>query len=192
MSKETIRLADEVHCSIAMGPIMGESARVRGYYTVECRDADGNLKWTDVAENLVTTVGKNEMLVRYMAGSTYTTAVFMGLKGSGTAAAGDTMASHAGWLEVGGTNAPAYTGNRATPAFANAPSAGVITQSTASSFSITSGGTIDGVFLVMNTSAVNTKDNTGGILFSVGTFAGGARTVANTDTVSVTYSLTLT
>ncbi len=192
MSHETINLADEVRCSIAMGPGVSESARIRGYYHVECHDADGNLKWADIAENLVTTVGKNELLDKFMDGSAYTPTIYMGLKGTGSANAADTMASHAGWSEVGGTNAPAYTGDRKTPPFVNAPSSGAITQSTASSFAITSGGDIDGVFLVINSGASATKDNTGGILFSAGTFAGGSRTVANTDTVSVTYSLTLT
>jgi len=192
VNSETIKIEDAATCAILMRPDVGEAAHVHGFYTVECRDADGNLKWTEIAENIVTTVGKNEILDRFLAGSTYTTSLFMGLKGTGSTAAGDTMPSHAGWLEVGGSNAPAYTGTRPVPAFVNAASSGVKTQSTASSYAITSGGTVDGVFIVCNTSAVSTKDNTGGVLLSVGTFSGGSRVVANADTLSITYSLTLT
>lgn len=71
-----------------------------------------NKAWERVEENLVTNVGRNDILDKYWRGSSYTQTVVMGLKGTGAPAAGDTQASHAGWSEVGGTNAPAYTGNR--------------------------------------------------------------------------------
>jgi len=41
-------------------------------------------------------------------------------RGAGSAAVGDTQASHAGWLEVGLANAPTYTGNRQAPTFSAA------------------------------------------------------------------------
>ena len=100
-----------------------ESAEAHGHYTVECISADGSVKWSDQIENLVTTVGKNFALDTLLSGSGYTASVVMGLKGTGSAAVGDTQASHAGWLEVGLANAPAYSGSRKTPAF-SAASAG--------------------------------------------------------------------
>ena len=69
----------------------------RFHYAFECRDADGNLKWADEFDNLVTTAGKNDLVDKYFKGATYTAAWHLGLKGTGSAAAGDTLASHAGW-----------------------------------------------------------------------------------------------
>ncbi len=163
-----------------------ESLKLKGTYHVECYGPDGQLKWKDVVHNLVTTVGKN-LALDTILGNSAAGAVVMGLKGTGPAAAGDTQASHAGWNEVGGTNAPAYTGNRPTPSF-SAAAAGSKATSAAVSFSITSSGTVAGCFINIGGSA--TKDNTTGTLFSAGDFSGGSKTVANLDTLNVTYTLT--
>jgi hypothetical protein len=144
--------------------------------------------WVDEIYNVVTTVGKNLSLDTILAGSGYTAAVVMGLKGTGSAVAADTMASHASWLEVGLANAPAYSGNRPTPSF-NSAAAGVKATSAAVAFTFTSGGTVAGCFIVLAGSA--TKDNTTGTLLSAGDFSGGNKTVANTDVLNVTYSLAL-
>lgn len=147
------------------------------------------LVWEDEALNLVTTVGCNDWEDKYLAGSAYTAAVVMGLKGAGAAANADTQASHAGWSEVGGANAPAYTGNRPTPSF-SAASARAKATSAAVAFTFTSGGTVAGCFI--NNSGSATKDNTTGILYSAGDFSGGSKTVAATDVLNVSYSITLT
>jgi hypothetical protein len=86
--------------------------QVHGRFDVECYGPDGVLKWKDTVFNLVTTVGKNDLLDKYLKGSAYTQTFRMGLAGAGTKAVGDTQASHAGWSEVGLANAPTYTGNR--------------------------------------------------------------------------------
>lgn len=163
-----------------------EALKFKGIYHVECYGPDGRLKWKDVVHNLVTTVGKN-LALDTILGNSAAGAVVMGLKGTGSAAAGDTQASHAGWSEVGGTNAPAYTGNRPTPSF-SAAAAGSKATSSAVSFAITSSGTVSGCFINIGGSA--TKDNTTGTLFSAGDFSGGDKTVANLDTLNVTYTLT--
>lgn len=141
--------------------------------------------------NLVTDVGCKLMLDSIF-NNTAAGAVVMGLKGTGTAVVGDTQASHAGWLEVGGANAPVYTGVRPTPSFsaASGAGAGARTKATSASvsFSITSSGTVAGGFL--NVAGSSTKDNTTGTMFSAGDFTGGSKTVANLDTLSVSYSLT--
>lgn len=158
----------------------------KGTYYVTCTGADGRVKWSDVVHNLVTTVGKN-LALDTILGNSAAGAVVMGLKGTGSANAADTQASHAGWLEVGGTNAPAYTGNRPTPSF-SAASAGSKATSSAVSFAITSSGTVSGCFINIGGSA--TKDNTTGTLFSAGDFSGGDKVVVNGDTINVTYTLT--
>jgi hypothetical protein len=94
------------------------------------------LKWRDTIENLVTTAGKNDMLDKYLKGSAYTQTFRMGLKGTGSAAAGDTQSSHAGWSEVGLANAPTYSGSRPSITFNSASSGS--SSSPTTSFSITS------------------------------------------------------
>ena len=165
-----------------------EVLSIKGYYTVECFDADGVLKWSDDIKNLVVTVGKNDMLDKYFAGSTYTAAWYMGLVDNtsfSAYAAGDTLASHAGWLEF-----LSYTGaNRATAAW-SAASAGA-KSTTATAFNINATGTVLGA-LMCTTQAKNTTSNGGaGILFSAGTFSGGARSVVSGDVVNVTWTCSL-
>lgn len=181
------------NAAIAICGAHDEQATAHGVYHVECLDAAGNVKWSDTFDNLVTTVGKNLALDTFLAGSSYTVVgPYMGLCGSGasSAAAGDTMASHSGWTEVGGTNAPAYSGTRKTVAWSSASSGSKATSS-AASFSITSSGTVGGCFLVFGSGAVNTLDSTAGTLYSAGAFTGGSKTVANGDTLNVTYTASL-
>lgn len=182
---EKIALDGNQSASMQMGGGHVESMDLHGTYHVQCFDKDGNLKWEAEAPNTVVTVGKNAVLDNFF-GLTAVTSIYMGLKGSGTVAAGDTMASHAGWLEVGGANAPAYSGTRKTPTW-SAASGGSKVMSAAASFVFTSGGTVDGCFLVIN--GTTAQDNTTGTLYSAGTFsAPGARTVATSDTLNVTYT----
>lgn len=151
------------------------------------------LKWADTAENIVTTVGKNLALDTYLAGSGYTvTGPFMFLINTNASAAvvGDTMASHSGWLEVGGANAPTYTAPRKTAAWSSA-SSGSKALSSALSFAITSSGSVGGCGLVFGAGAVNTIDSTAGTLYSAGAFSGGTKTASNGDTLSVSYTASL-
>lgn len=180
--------------SVIRGAGLGEGAVAHGRYEIECIGADGKLKWREIIENVVATVGKNLALDTFLAGAAYTvTGPFMGLISSTSftgVAAGDTMASHAGWLEAGGTTAPTYSGNRKTAAWSAAAS-GAKALSAALSFAITSSGTVKGAFLCYGSGAVNTKDNTGGILWSAGTFTTGDKAVVNGDTLNCNYSSSL-
>lgn len=144
----------------------------------------------DVVKNLVMTGGKNDLLDKYFGGSSYTATWFCGLVSSvsfSAYAAADTMASHAGWLEAGGTNAPTYSGNRPALTF-GAAAAGVKSTSSASSFTFTGSGTIKGMF----GTTVTTKDGTTGVLYNAVNFTGGDRAVVNTDVVNVSVSYTIT
>lgn len=159
-------------------------------YCIFCdlQDIEFEEKWADEFKNVITTVGANEMLDKYFAGSSYTAAIVMGLKGTGTAVIADTQASHASWSEVGLANAPVYTGNRPTPAWSSA-SAKSKAISSAINFAFTSSGTVAGAFLNQGGSA--TKDNTTGVLISAGDFTGGNKTVANTDQINVSWSISV-
>src|SRR5262245_55993696 len=171
--------ADARECndaSVIRGSGLGEVAEAHGHYEIECIGADSRLKWREVIENVVTTVGKNLALDTFLEGSSYTvTGPYMGLISSTSYSAvssADTMSSHSGWLEGGGSNAPTYSGNRKTAAWSAAAS-GSKALSAALSFAITSTGTIKGAFLVYGSGASATKDNTGGTLWSAGTFSTG-------------------
>jgi hypothetical protein len=180
--------------SIVRGGSMSERAEAHGRYEIECIGADGKLKWREPIENVVATVGKNLMLDTAFAGSAYTvTGPYMGLISSTSytaVAAGDTMASHSGWLEAGGANAPTYTGNRKTAVW-SAATAGGKALSAALSYAITSTGTVKGAFLCFGTGAVATKDDTNGTLWSAGTFSTGDKAVVNGDTLNVAFSTSL-
>jgi hypothetical protein len=191
--QERAPASDSSDASITRGGklIDTEAAEAHGYYVVECIGADGQVKWRDDIHNTVVTVGKNLALDTVFAGSAYSvTGPFMGLISStsfSAIAAADTMASHSGWLEAGGSNAPTYSGNRKTMAFSSA-SSGSKSLSSALSFSITGSGTVKGAFAVLGTGAVNTKDDTNGTLYSAGLFSGGDKTVANGDTLNVSWT----
>ena len=188
MSNEIAKFGDSVVATAAFAPGATELFGLEGVYKVECYDAQGNLKWSDVIENLTTNVGRKSLLDSYFA-NTGGGAVVMGLKGTGTAAYTDTQSSHAGWLEVGSANAPTYSGTRKTPTFSAATSANpsVLTTSAAVVFSMTGSGTVAGAFInVGGTSAI---DNTTGTLFSAGDFTAGSKTVTSGDTINVTYTL---
>ncbi len=154
-----------------------ESPHIR--YQVECRGADGELKWLEDFENTVVTGGADDLLDKYFAGSAYTAAWYLGLKGTGTAAATDTLASHGTWSEVN-----PYTGNRPALAFAAASARSKV--ATAISYSITVAGptTVAGAF----TASVNT--GTAGILYSAGDFAT-SRSVVSGDTLTVTLTVSV-
>ena len=187
MTIDKMTATDKVEATTKYNTIPEDSMTIHGHYTAVCYGADGQIKWQDGIENLVTTVGKNFTLDTTL-GNTAGGAVVMGLKGTGTALVTDTQASHGSWLEVGGTNAPAYSGNRPTPSF-SAASAGSKTTSSAVSFTITSTGTVAGCFINIGGSA--TKDSTTGTLFSAGDFSS-SKAVVNGDSIAVTYTATLT
>lgn len=147
-------------------------------YDLVCTGADGEIKWTESFENLVTTEGKNDIINKYFKGSGYTAAWFLGLKGVGTVAAGDTLATHAGWAEL-----TPYTGNRPALAFGT-PSAGS-SVATGIAYTITSGATVAGAFVA----SVNTGAS--GILYSAGD-AVSSRAVLSGDVLTVTLTVTFT
>lgn len=147
-------------------------------YAVECIGPDGKVKWTEHVHNLVTTEGKNDVLDKYFKGSAYTAAWYLGLKGTGSAAVGDTLASHAGWSEV-----TPYSGNRPTITFGTS-SAGSNTA-TQVSISINATATVAGAFIA----SVNT--GTSGKLYSASDFAA-SRSVGNGDTLKITPTVSQT
>lgn len=190
---EALNAQGQLGAALVTRPGMSEAAEAEGVYEVVCVGADGVEKWRDTITNTVVTAGKNLALDSYLAGSAYTVVgPFMGLISSvsfSAIAAGDTMASHAGWLEAGSTNAPTYTSPRKTCAW-SAASSGSKSLSAGLAFAITGAGTIKGAFIVFGSGAVSTIGSTAGTLYSAGTFSAD-KVVGNGDTVTVTYTASL-
>ena len=140
--------------------------------------------WEHTDPNLVTNVGRNDILDKYWRSAGYTQTVVMGLKNTGAPAAGDTQASHAGWTECGGANNPTYTGNRKAVTMGAAASQSSVSPQ--QNYAITSTGTVSGLF--MNNGGSATKDDTTGVLVSAVNFTGGDEAVNNLDSLLVTYT----
>ena len=184
---------DTVSAGIAVRPRNAEGVGAGGVYTVVCRDANGNLKWSDSFHNLVVNQGLQDMNSKYFQGSGYTAAWYLGLvqgPGSGTAyAAGDTLASHAGWTENTAYTTSGGASIRALATFGTATTAdpSVINNSGSPAvFTMTANAqVIAGAFLC------SVSSGTSGVLFSVGNFVGGNKTVDSGDTLTVTYEFSL-
>ena len=147
-------------------------------FAFECRDAEGNLRWSETVENLVTTAGKTDLIDKYLKGSAYTAAWYLLLMGTGTPAVGDTLASHAGWSEV-----TPYTGNRPSITWGTTASG----SNTASAVSIT----INATATVAGAGCCTAATGTSGVLYNAALFAS-SRSVVSGDTLAVTVTLSAT
>jgi hypothetical protein len=191
MTIEKLKATDTVSSGMTCNTKSGEDAKATGVFEIKCHDKDGNLKWEAQSKNLVVNVGLQYMAGTALDGTTARlTTWYLGLYGAGssnTPAAGDTMASHAGWTEV-----TAYSNaNRVTATFVAATTANpsVVTNSASPAvFNINGTATVGGAFLTSD----NTKGGTTGTLFSAADFGSpGDRNVVNSDTLSVTYTFSL-
>ncbi len=177
-----------VNVLAAIGPKIG----VNHHFHIECFDKHGKLKWVEEFDNLVVNEGLNDYLEQYYNGSAYTAAHFVGLTdGTPTFAAGDTMSSHAGWVEQ--VEYQATEGSPAAsvrPAYVPAAAASQSIDNSASKavFVITVASTIGGAFLT--TSSV--KSGTSGTLVGGNVFTAGDRSLSLDDTLNVTVTASMT
>jgi hypothetical protein len=193
MTTEISKAQDVVSASLVAKPGSTERVGAGGVFTVTCHGSDGQLKWSDSFHNLVVNQGLQDMNSQYFKGAGYTAAWYLGLvtgPGSGTTyAAGNTLATHAGWTENTAYTTSGGAGVRAAVTFGTATTAdpSVINNSASPSvFTMTSNAqTIAGAFLA------SVSTGTSGILFSAGDFTGGDKVVDSGDSLSVTYSFSL-
>lgn len=195
---------DVIGASVDRGAITSNAMDVSGHYVAQCFGPDGVLKWEEDFDNLVTTEGKKFLLDTVLIpGSAGTGALAnvnmffrMAYITSGTPVAGDTYATHAGFVELGSGVIAA----RGSPTFSAATGEPTIKSTSAAvSASIIGTGTVTGVaIVVLNAAAVG---NLGVVadtatanakIYSAGTFPSGAKSVGNLDTLNVTYTSTLT
>lgn len=149
---------------------------IAGVYDVVCRDRSGVEKWRESTRNLLVDTGLNLLLDSGFSGTEY-----LGLKGGGSPAAADTMASHASWSEI--TDYSEST--RPTFSHAAAASQAITNSASKAQFSINATTSVYGIFCVTN----NTKGGTTGTLISATNFAS-AKSADNGDTLEVTYTVT--
>ena len=152
--------------------------KVKDVFTVTCYDENGKLAWRDTVKNLVVNVGLDDILDKYLKGSGYTSAHYVGLTdGTPTVVAGDTMTSHAGWAEV-----TAYSEDvRQTATWGAVSGQSVDNSASKAVFSINGAATIGGMFLTTDA----TKGGTSGTLYGAGAFTGGDKPVVNGYTLNV-------
>ena len=142
------------------------------------------IKWYEDFTNLVVNEGLDDNLDKYFKGSAYTAAFYVGLTdGTPTVAAGDTMASHAGWVEVEDYDEAA----RQTLTLGTVASQSVDNSASKATFTINANSTtIGGAFVTTS----STKGGTTGTLYGAGAFSAGDKTLDDDDTLDVTVTLT--
>jgi hypothetical protein len=176
--KDDINTHDKMNCGLVLNPRIDDTFPAPSMkFLVECFDSEGNLKWHEEVHNLVMTAGKTDIVDKYLKGSAYTAAWYLGLKGAGSIAAGDTLASHAGWSEV-----TPYAGNR--PAITWGTTTTGSNTATAVSYSITGTSTVAGAF------CCTVNSGTSGVLYNTTDFAA-SRSVASGDTLNVTPTISV-
>lgn len=182
--------SDKVGAAITRAVGSQDKVAAGGVFTIQCFDADGNLKWESKKHNLVVNQGLQDMNMKYFKGATYTAAWYIGLYGAASSnnpTANDTAASHPGFTEI----TPYSNATRPACTFGTASTADPsVISNTASPavFTINATDVVGGAFLISD----STKGGTAGVLFSASDFAApGDRSVSSGDTINVTYTFSL-
>lgn len=164
--------------------LLADEVLIEGRWEFTCRDKHGRVKWRDTIKNLVTNEGLNHLLDVTLSAATQDTSWFVGLTdGTPTAAAADTLSSHSGWTEVTAydeaTREAYVDGGVSGQSVDNSGSAAQFTISTNNT-------TVGGGFLAGD----STKGGTTGVLYAVGAFSAGDKTLDDGDTIDVTATFT--
>jgi hypothetical protein len=127
---------------------------------------------------MIVNVGLDYILDQFFGSDVF----YVGLKGSGTIAAADTMASHAGWSEVTDYDEAV----RQTLTMGSASSQSIDNSASVATFTISASVTVAGYFLT----TVDTKGGTTGTLVSAGDFTA-AQSVVDDDVIEITLTFSV-
>ena len=140
------------------------------------------LLYDELSRNLITNAGLDELLDVGLSHAATQANWYMALKDTGAPAAGDTMASHAGWATI----SPYSNANDPEWSDAGVSSQSVDNSGSTADFTINETDEVFGAFLKDN----NTVDSSSGLLFSSTDF-GASRNVISGDTLKVTATFTM-
>ena len=153
--------------------------KMGGIFRIKCFDSEGNLKWEDTSKNLVVDEGLQHILdaVFTLSAVTPNANYYIGLTdGTPAVSANDTLASHAGWVEVTAyseANRQEYVEARTSLTVDNSASKAI--------FSMNASSTVGGAFIA------SVNSGTAGLLLAASAFANGDKAVTNGDTIEVQY-----
>jgi hypothetical protein len=179
-----LRFRDKMDVSVEANKRHAAGIKLNFHWEFECLDKHGKLKWTEEGDNLIVNTGLDDALDKWLKGSGYTAAFYVGLTdGTPTVAAGDTMASHAGWAEV-----TAYDeATREVLTLGTVSSQSVDNSASKASFTIdTNSTTVGGGFITTN----STKGGTSGTLISAKAFTAADKSLDDDDVLNVTVTIT--
>jgi len=168
---------DKATATVDMKTIATGVMTFSGMWKMDCFDKNNNLKWSELNKNMIVDEGLNHILNVQFHNETQVHPWYVLLKGAGAVLAADDLTSQANWTEF-----TDYSGDR-QEYVEGLSSSESMANSAAAVFPITGAGTVAGAGLA----SVNT--GTGGVLFAAVDF-GSSRTVANGDTINVTYTIT--
>jgi hypothetical protein len=145
-------------------------------FVASFHDPEGRLIAVRRGHNLVTTQGKNLLGSVMFNGTAASATWYVGLKGSGTAVAADTAATHGGWTEI-----TAYSQTvRQTLTLSSFTAGSANNSASPAVFTINSASTIAGAFIINS----NTKGGTTGSLYNAADFSAPVTLSAGTVTVN--------
>lgn len=183
---------EERHIGIGLGAGVKAGAQIiEGVrravkYRIVARDPQGNLKWVEEFWNLVVNAGLDDSLEQHLKGSNYTAAWYVLLTdGTPTVAAADTMASHAGWVEV-----VAYD-----EAVRQTLTLGAVSGQSVDNVGNEAVFTISANDTTIGGAGIADADTRGGtaaatVLYGAGAFTAADKTIDDDDTLTVTVTLT--
>lgn len=191
---EQASTTDIAVASVTRGGADTNSSNIIGWFTVDCYGADGQLKWKEEFPNGVTDQGKSHLLTVGITGSAVTVASRMAFLTTSTFSATSTYATPSPIVEAGA----GVFSTRATPTWAATSGSGTVSRALSTPVNVTAGGsaTISGIAIMLATAAVTTLGTvsdtaqTGGVLYSVGTFAA-SKAVTSGDQLNVSYTTSL-
>jgi len=149
----------------------------------ELLNRSGGLLAEGCLDDPIVNVGLDMILNTALGGQTQIATWYMGLiTGGATLANADTTSAVATWPEF-----TTYTPATRPEWTDNAPTTTqVLTNSSPIEFTISTGGTLEGIFIA----SIATKSSTSGTLWASAAFTSAPLTVAATDVLRVTYSVT--